>query len=164
MKRIYSIALIAALLCTGCAKTIAVETTDEVIVTPSTAEVKEPVKRTRVYGAFTVYYDSYIPDKNSNGETNVAMIVYDYLGYPYTIPYYVDEGQELELNKPYTFTIEDEIIEEPIEVLEKMSLSSLRWDYGNFEVVSIREANEDEWGVESRGLQFESIDEKTYLE
>ncbi len=168
MKRVYYMALVLALLCTGCSKTNKVEATKETsaedTAVQSTTEGKESVERTRVFGAFTVYYDSYIPDKNTNGTTNVAMIVYDFQNYPYTIPYLVDAQHELEPNKPYTFTIEDKIIEESKEDLEKMTLSSLLWEYGDFEVVSFREANEDEWGVEQGGLQFESIDEKTYLE
>lgn len=164
MKKIYSVALIVALLFTGCAKTIAVETTDEVTVTPSTAEVKEPVERTRVYGAFTVGYADYISNEDTNGTIAPAMLVYDYQGYPYTIPCLVDGQYELEKNKIYTFTIKDNIIEKPIEDLENMHLSTLLWENGGFEVVSCRESNEDDWGVESRGLEFESIDEKTYLE
>ena len=65
MKRIYSIALIAALLCTGCAKTVEVKTTDEVTVTPSTSEVKEPVERTRVYGALKTI-DEYFVDPHEH--------------------------------------------------------------------------------------------------
>jgi hypothetical protein len=164
MKRVFSIALIAALLCTGCAKPVEVKTTDEVTVTPSTAEIKEPVERTRIYGAFTVGYADYIPNEDTNGTIAPAMLVYDYQGYPYTIPCLVNAQYELEKNKIYTFTIKDNIIEKPIEDLKNMHLSTLLWENGGFEVVSYRESNEDEWGIETRGLEFESIDEKTYLE
>ncbi len=164
MKRVYSIALAFALLLSGCAKTVEVENTDEVPVVSKKAEETESVSRTRVYGAFTVYYEDYILDKNTNGTTISAMLVYDYLGYPYTIPYMIDEEYELEKNKIYTFTIKDNIVEKPIEELEKLNLSTLLWEISGFEVVSFREFEEGEWGVETRGLQFESIDETTYFD
>ncbi|SFO04191.1 hypothetical protein SAMN04487831_106159 [Pseudobutyrivibrio sp. UC1225] len=74
------------------------------------------------------------------------MIVSDFQSYPYTIPYYENVGDELEQNRPYTFTIKDIIIEKPIEDLEATSLSDLLWLTG-IEVVSCREYYEDEFGL-----------------
>ena len=163
MKRIYCTVLVIAMLCTGCTQTVSENTTGEDFINPITEEVEESVARTRVYGAFTVFYEGLIPDKNTNGETNVAMIVSDFQSYPYTIPYYENVGDELEQNRPYTFTIKDIIIEKPIEELEATSLSDLLWQTG-IEVVSCRECYEDEFGLEQRKLQFETLDEKIYFE
>ena len=164
MKKFYVIAMVIVMICTGCAKKSAPAENSKEELSESAIETEdESVARTRVYGAFTVFYEGVTPDKNTNSETNMAIIVSDYQSYPYTIPDLINAEENLEPNKVYTFTIKDKIIEKPIDELEAMSLSDLLWLNG-IEIVSYRESDEDEWGVEQRCLQFEALDEKTYLE
>ncbi|SFO04209.1 hypothetical protein SAMN04487831_106160 [Pseudobutyrivibrio sp. UC1225] len=63
MKRIYCAVLVIAMLCTGCTQTVSENTTGEDFINPITEEVEESVARTRVYGAFTVFYEGLIPEK-----------------------------------------------------------------------------------------------------
>ena len=110
---------------------------------------------TEVSGASTVCIRDVIPDYVLDSETPRVAIVTEYQSYPFTIDVPQNIAKQLKPDTIYTFTIKKFVVDEPVDQLESKPLSSIAWEYSDFEIVDFYEADVDsEWGVESMSLSF----------
>lgn len=108
-----------------------------------------------ISGSFTVGVKYVIPDYCYDDKTPTIAVVTEFQSYPFTMFVGEEIGRQLEPGNVYVFTIKPMVVDYPKEYLEQLNLSSIVWEFPDFEITDFRLANEDELGMESLTLTIE---------
>lgn len=111
--------------------------------------------KTTISGSFTVCVRDIIPDYCMDGVTSTVAVVTEFQSYPFTVFVGEEIGSQLEVDKIYVFSIDPIVVDYPKEYLQQLNLSSIVWEFSDFEITDFRLANEDELGMESLTLTIE---------
>ncbi len=108
-----------------------------------------------ISGSFTVGVRDVIPDYCYDNTTPTVAVVTEFQSYPFTIFVGEEIGKQLEPGNVYVFTIKPMVVNYPKEYLKQLDLSSIVWEFSDFEIIDFRLANEDELGMGSLTLTIE---------
>lgn len=159
---LFALLLSFVFISTACNKSDTINNTSEIdsfstedITQTQNDKVVTDTTQSTISGSFTVGVKYVIPDYCYDDKTPTIAVVTEFQSYPFTMFVGEEIGKQLEPGNVYVFTIKPMVVDYPKEDLMQLNLSSIVWEFSDFEITDFRLANEDELGMDSLTLTIE---------